>query len=119
MPRALFGCAVLTVFAFTCRADQSVSTSETLIRLSAAPAPAPKPALRFLLLPELKEMNPGNPIPNYIKCCLDQQKFFFDKEAYEHREKLLALPLKELPTQEPDDHGRFALSQVDWAARLD
>jgi hypothetical protein len=50
---------------------------------------------------------------------MEQQKFFFDKEAYERREKLLAMPLKELPTQELQDYGRIALSQADWAARLD
>ena len=29
------------------------------------------------------------------------------------------MPLKELPAQELQDYGRYALSQVDWAARLD
>ena len=64
-------------------------------------------------------MNPGNPIQNYLKCFMEQQKFFFDKEAFERREKLLAMPLKELPAQELQDYGGFALSQADWAARLD
>ena len=96
-----------------------MSHPETLIRLSVSPAPAPKPALRYLLLPELKEMNPGNPIQNYLKCFMEQQKFFFDKEAFERREKLLTMPLKELPAQELKDYGGFALRQADWAARLD
>ena len=64
-------------------------------------------------------MNPGNPIQNYLKCFMEQQKFFFDKEAFERREKLLAMPLKELPAQELQDYGGFALRQADWAARLD
>ena len=64
-------------------------------------------------------MNPGNPIQGYMKCFMEQQKFFFDKEAFERREKLLAMPLKELPAQELRDYGGFALSQADWAARLD
>lgn len=46
--------------------------AETVIRLTVDPMPAPKPALRYLLLPELKEMTPGNPIPNYLKALLDQ-----------------------------------------------
>jgi hypothetical protein len=33
---------------------------------------APKPALRYQLLPELKEMNPGNPIPNYLRALLEE-----------------------------------------------
>src|SRR5262245_29640416 len=51
---------------------QAEPPAETLIRLSVHPAPAPRPALRYLLLPELKEMTSGNPIPNYLKCILDQ-----------------------------------------------
>src|SRR5262245_50519852 len=80
---------------------------------------APKPALRYVLLPELKEMNPGNPIQNYLKCFMDEQKFFFDKEAFQRREKLLAMPLKELPAPELQGYGGLALRQADRAARLD
>ena len=119
MPRPLLGFAVIVAFALPCVADQTSSTPETLIRLTVSPAPAPTPALRYLLLPELLEMNPGNPIQNYLKCFMEQQKFFFDKEAFERREKLLTLPLKELPTQELRDYGGYALKQADWAARLD
>ena len=92
---------------------------ETLIRLSVSPAAAPKPALRYLLLPELKEMNPGNPIQNYFKCSMHHHQFFFDRAAFERREKLLAMPLQELPAQELLDYGRSALDQADRAARLD
>jgi hypothetical protein len=80
---------------------------------------APKPALRYVLLPELKEINPGNPIQNYMKCFMEQHKFFFDKDAFERREKLLAMPLKELPARELKEYGGYALRQADWAARLD
>jgi hypothetical protein len=117
--RILLCCVAPAVLALPCRADQTTSISETLIRLSVSPAPAPRPALRYRLLPELKEMNPGNPILGYMRCMLEQQRFFFDKEAFEHREKLLAMPLKELPAQELQDYGRFALRQTDRAARLD
>jgi hypothetical protein len=119
VPRPLLGFAVIVAFALPCVADQTSSTPETLIRLTVSPASAPTPALRYLLLPELMEMNPGNPIQNYLKCFMEQQKFFFDKEAFERREKLLTLPLKELPTQELRDYGGYALKQADWAARLD
>jgi hypothetical protein len=119
MTRTALCFAALALFALPCRADQTVSTSETLIRLSVQPAPARKPALRYLLLPELKEMSPGNPIHNYLKCLIDQQRFFFDKEAFERREKLLAMPLEELPARELQNYGEFALGQADWAARLD
>jgi len=119
VPPIVLCCAVMAVLAQPVRADQTSSTSETLIRLTVAPAPAPRPALRYLLLPDLREMNPGNPIQNYYKCFMEQQKFFFDKEAFRRREELLAMPLKELPARELHDYGRIALSQADWAARLD
>jgi hypothetical protein len=117
--RILLCLAALAVVAVPCRADQTSPASETLIRLSVRPAPAAKPALRYLLLPELLEMNPGNPIQNYLKCFMEQQKFFFDKEAFDRREKLLKMPLKELPAQALKDYGAYALKQADWAARLD
>jgi hypothetical protein len=69
---------------------------ETVIRLAVQPMGAPKPALRYLLLPELKEMSPGNPIEAYLACLLDQD-FTADRET--------------LP--------KHALRQVDRAARLD
>jgi hypothetical protein len=119
MPRTLLCFAVFAVLAHPCAAEQTGATSELLIRMNLTPAAAPKPALRYRLLPELREMNPGNPIQNYMKCMMEQKKFFFDDEAFQNREKLLSMPLKELPAQDLEEYGRFALSQADWAARLD
>jgi len=119
MRRTFLAGAVLAALGVLCRADETAATPETLIRLTVQPAAAPKPALRYQLLPELKEMNPGNPIQNYLKCFMDEQRFFFDKETFQRREKLLAMPLKELPVRELEGYGGFALSQADWAARLD
>ena len=91
-----------------------VQPFETRIRLNVRPAPAPKPALRYRLLPELKEMHPGNPIQSYMKCIMEQKKFFFDEEDFHHRQKLLTRPLEELPAPElPDDH---ALGVPQWQA---
>jgi hypothetical protein len=67
-----------------------------LIRLNVQPMAAPKPALRYLLLPDLKEMNPGNPIPNYLRCMMDQD-FSSDTESF----------------------GPAALRLADQAARMD
>ncbi len=119
MPRLLLGFAALAGFALPCVAEQTVSKSEMLIRLNLRPAPAPTPALRYRLLPELKEMNPGNPIQNYMKCMMEQKKFFFDEDAVQSRENLLTMPLKELPAQDLKEYGHFVLSQADRAARLD
>jgi hypothetical protein len=120
VPRAFICFTVLAVFALPCRADGTVPSPETLIELKVMPAPAPRPAFRYLLLPELRAMNPGNPVQSYIKCMMEQQNFFFDKEAFDRRERLLAMPLKELPAQPGlEEYGRSVLSHVDWAARLD
>src|ERR1700679_1965427 len=111
MCRSLLSFAALAAIGVPCQADETAAARETLVRLSVPPARAPKPALRYQLLPELREMNPGNPIQNYLKCFMEQHKFFFDKEAFQRREKLLAMPLKELPAQELAEYGGVALPQ--------
>jgi hypothetical protein len=68
----LLCCVALAVVALPVQAEQTLTSTELLIRLTVRPAPEPKPALRYMLLPELKEMTPGNPIPNYLKGVLDQ-----------------------------------------------
>jgi hypothetical protein len=86
--------AALAGFPLPSREEQA--PAETLVRLTVHPMPAPKPALRHLLLPELKEMTPGNPIPAYLKCLMDQD-FSTNQESL----------------------GRSALRQADRAARMD
>src|SRR5579864_7767131 len=113
MPRKLLCFAALAAFCLPAHADQTVTATETIIRLTVQPAAAPQPALRYLLLPELKEMNPGNPIQGYLKCFMEQHIFFFDKETVRRREQLLAMPLKELPARELQDYGGSALRQAD------
>jgi hypothetical protein len=119
MPRTLLFCAVLAALPLTARAEPQPAATETVIRLSVQPMPVPKPTLRYVLLPELREMNPGNPIQSYLRCFAEQQNFFFKKESCDRRDQLLAMPLRDLPAQEVQDYGRHALRQADWAARLD
>jgi hypothetical protein len=87
---------VLVAFPPAGRAQPPADRPEMVIRLSVQPMAAPKPALRYLLLPELREMQPGNPIPNYLKCMMDQD-FTAPQEVL----------------------SPSALRQADWAARLD
>jgi hypothetical protein len=70
--------------------------TETVIRLNVQAKAAPKPALRYLLLPELSEMTPGNPIEGYLRCFLDDDL-----------------------TSQKEFVGRSALKQADRAARMD
>jgi hypothetical protein len=94
--RTLLCCAALIAFPLPVWAEQPAAPAEMVIRLTVQPMAAPKPALRYLLLPELKEMTPGNPIPNYLKCLLD-------KGSFPDRETI----------------GRDALRLADRAARMD
>lgn len=94
MPGA-FMCVALIAFPIP-RAAPPAPPVEMLIRLSVQPMAAPKPALRIQLLPELKELQPGNPIPGYLKVLLDQDQ-----------------------TASESNLGPAALRQADRAARLD
>jgi len=124
MFRALSVCALLFTLPLLCRADDKPEPTETVIRLKVQPAPAPKPALRYQLLPEYRELNPGNTAQAYLICFMEQSNFFFSKEAMENRQKWETMPLKELPLKELSQFGygklkSGALSQADYAARLD
>jgi hypothetical protein len=119
MPRASSVCALLLALPLIGRAADRSAPSETVIRLQVQPAPAPKPALRYQLLPELLEMNPGNPIQGYLRCFPEQNHFFFTKEAVESRTRYQTMPLKDLPVKKLRDYGGSALRQADYAARLD
>lgn len=113
MNRVFLAAAALAVFPVTARAEGPV------LRLYVRPMPAPKPALKYQLLPELRELNPGNAAHNYLKCFMKQRRFFFAKEAVTERARYQTMPLAELPRDQLRDYGGAALRQADWAARLD
>jgi hypothetical protein len=97
-----------------------VPAGEAVIRVSVQPAPAPRPALKYQLLPELRELNPGNPAHYYLRLFAEQRNFFFTKEAAADRARYLSMPLAELAKEKlPQQYGGSALAQADWGARLD
>jgi hypothetical protein len=102
-------------------APQPKEPTETVVRMTVRPMAAPIPALKYQLLPELSEMNPGNPIQGYLKCFMEENRFFFSKQADDDREKWYDMPLKDLPIDKIRDWGYFGspLTQADDAARLD
>src|SRR5262249_22990660 len=67
----------------------------TVVRLGVRPMAAPKPALKYLLLPEVRELNPGNPVQWYVRCFQEQRNFFYSKEATAARARYRSLPLGE------------------------
>ncbi len=90
---------------------------EAAVHLTVQPMPAPKPALKYQLLPEVRELSPGNAAPNYLKCFMEQQAFFYNKEAAAERARYQTMPLAELPLDKLRNYGGGALKQADWAAR--
>jgi hypothetical protein len=123
MSRKLIAFPVLLALAVACMADEPAAPTETVIRLTAQPAPAPRPALRYQLLPELREMNPGNPVQGYMFCYMEQNNFWFSKEAVNNRTKWETMPLADLPLKEMlrfgYGKGSGPLRRADNAARLD
>jgi hypothetical protein len=118
MPRVLIVCALLIAVPLVGRAADP-SPTETVIKLTVQPAAPPRPALKYQLLPELREMNPGNPIQAYMKCFGEQNNFYHTKQAIDDREKWQTMPLNELPLGELRNYGGSSLRQADLAARLD
>ncbi len=113
MTRVFLTAVTLATFPLFSRAGEAV------VRLNVQPMPAPKPALKYQLLPELRELNPGNAAQNYLKCFMEQRYFFFTKEAAADRARYQTMPLAELPAGKLSQYGGWALRQADWAARLD
>lgn len=99
-------------------APEPVPPTEQVVRFQVTPMGAPIPALKHRLLPEIRDMNPGNPIQGYSKCFMEQNHFFFSREGIEKREAYLTMPLDKLPLAELRDYGGVALRQADRAARL-
>src|SRR5437868_3751860 len=92
---------------------------ESAVRLNIQPMAAPKPALKYQLLPEVRELNAGNPAQYYLRCFAEQRNFFFTRDSNAKRSRYLSVPLASLPAEELRTYGGMALTQADWAARLD
>jgi hypothetical protein len=92
---------------------------ENAVQLNVRAMAAPKPALKYQLLPEVRELNPGNPVQYYLRCFSEQRNFFFSKEAATMRSRYLSMPLAQLAAEDLRNYGGSALTQADWAARLD
>jgi hypothetical protein len=125
MWRTLPVCALLLVLTSICWGDDKApDPNTTVIRLKLKPMAAPKPALKYQLLPELREMNPGNPILEYLRCFPQQHNFWNTKHSIENRDKWEKMPLKELPLKEVrhwsyGGGNNHPLRRADRAARLD
>jgi hypothetical protein len=88
-------------------------------KLALTPAAAPVPALRYQLLPEVRELTPGNSVQWYLRCFAEQRNFFFGKDGVAERNRYRAMRLAELEKEDLRKYGGHALTQADWAARLE
>jgi hypothetical protein len=109
------GCIALMLAA----GPSSPSAGETAVHLYIGPMPAPKPALRYQLLPELGELKPGNAAQDYLKCFAEQRPFFYGKKAVADRARYRTMPLVGLRLETLPEYGGGPLNRADWAARLD
>lgn len=112
---ALCGAFLIAVPAI---ADDKPAT-ETVIRLTVDAAATPKPALKYQLLPEMREMQPGNAVPAFYKCVMEQQNLYYNQKVVEEREKFLDCPLSELKGKNLKTYGGSSSLHADYAARLD
>src|SRR5262245_47172209 len=94
--------------------------SEALVKLTVQATPAPVPALKFVLLPELMEMQPGNSQYGYLRAFYPEQSYLHSQEAQNKREMWLGMPLKDLPRKDVAQYVRNSMMRgVYYAARLD
>lgn len=115
MQRILLTFSIIGVMCFD---GDGSEPGETIVRMKVEPMGAPKPVLKYVLLPEIGEMTPGNAAQWYLRSFAEQRNFFFGKESTDERKRLLTMPLLELPTLKNSSYGGSALKQADWAARL-
>src|SRR4051794_13727643 len=79
-----------------------------------------RPALKYRLMPELREMQTGNQITAFYKCFFEQNNLFHNKESTDKQQRWNAAPLKDLANErELIGYGGSAVKQAHYAARLD
>jgi hypothetical protein len=108
-------CVLISSLAFPQPKD-----GKTTVLLTVDAAKQAKPALKYTLLPEVRDLNPGNQIPAFYKCFMEQHYLYRAKEAIDYREKMLVAPLAELKGEKHlIGYGGSSTRQADYAARLD
>ena len=91
-----------------------------IVKSKVSPAPAAVPSLKYLLLPELRDQQPGNQVQAFYKCFMEQHAFYHDKGEMEKRERWSTAPLADLAGEKGlIGYGGSGLRQADYAARLE
>jgi hypothetical protein len=92
---------------------------EAEVRLYVRPMPAPRPAMKYQLLPDASELNPGNAAHDYLRCFAEQRPFFYGESGVAERNRYRTMPLLELRLDGATQYGGGPLNRADWAARLE
>lgn len=88
--------------------------------LSAEGRAPPRPALKYALLPEVRDLNPGNQIAAFYKCFMEQHNLYHNRAVLDERAKWLAAPLADLKGEKAlANYGGASVRQAHFAARLD
>lgn len=119
MDRMTIACAVCALCLPAAARGQEKKEEKTVVRFAVAAKAAPKPALRYQLLPEAREIEPGTAVQQYLKCFMEQHNFYRSKEAVAEREKWLTMPLGELPLDKLRGYGGNSLRCADAASRME
>ncbi|WP_020467855.1 hypothetical protein [Zavarzinella formosa] len=95
---------LLLLVAIPLQAEEAKPVANT-VEISVSPAAPPVPALKIMFQPSLKELVPGNPVLGYLKCFMEQDNLYANKEVSEDREKMMAMPLAELKNFKPGTYN--------------
>ncbi len=99
-----------------------VKNGKVQVKLELSMTDAPTPASQFYFLPRMVDQFEGNRVQGFLRCFMEQDRYF-GREESERREKLLALPLSELPKGPELEGGRLIerdlydagrMSRIDW-----
>lgn len=83
--------------------DPEPKDGKVTIVLSVTPAATPKPLADYYILPEYRDMQPGDKLSGFMKCFMEQDQFFKGDSSLK-RYELLDVPLAELPADVREQH---------------
>ena len=95
---------VLITLSVLAQPDPVPKDGKVTIAMTVTPAPTPKPLADYYILPEYRDLQPGDKLSGFMKCYMEQDRFFSAAES-EKRYKLLEVPLAELPADVREQNG--------------
>lgn len=109
---------LLLIAAALAAGPPGTTSGDGAVHLFVRPMAAPRPALRYQLLPELGELNPGNAAQDYLKCFMEQRPLFYGKEGVARRNRFRRMSLLELRLEDMAEYRSSPLRWADGAARM-